>query len=36
MQITVTMPDELAAQVQALGFVLGAYVHDLAEQKSRE
>ncbi len=33
MQITVTIPDELAAQVQARGFALETYVRDLVEEK---
>jgi hypothetical protein len=33
MQITITIPDELAAQVQARGFALETYVRDLMEEK---
>jgi hypothetical protein len=37
MQITVTIPDEFAAQVKARGFVLETYVRNLMEEKlSRE
>jgi hypothetical protein len=37
MQVTFNIPDELAAQVQARGFVLEAYVRGLMEEKlSRE
>ena len=33
MRVTVTIPDELAAQVQARGFVLETYVRNLMEEK---
>ncbi len=33
MQVTVTIPDELAAQVQARGFALETYVRDLVQEK---
>jgi hypothetical protein len=33
MQITVTIPDELAAQVEARGLALETYVRDLMEEK---
>jgi hypothetical protein len=33
MQITITIPDELAARVQARGFTLETYVRDLMEEK---
>jgi post-segregation antitoxin (ccd killing protein) len=33
MQITVTIPDELAAQVEARGFALETYVRELVEAK---
>jgi hypothetical protein len=37
MQVTIDIPDELAAQVQARGFVLETYVRGLMEEKlSRE
>jgi hypothetical protein len=37
MQVTVTIPDELAAQVQARGFILETYLRDLMEERfSRE
>ena len=36
MQITVTIPDELAAQVQARGLVLETYVGELVRQAEAE
>jgi hypothetical protein len=33
MQVTITIPDELAAQLQAHGFALETYVRNLMEEK---
>lgn len=33
MEITVTIPDELAAQIQARGFALEKYVRDVMREK---
>jgi post-segregation antitoxin (ccd killing protein) len=33
MQVTVTIPDELAAEVQARGLALDTYVRELVEEK---
>lgn len=36
MEITVTIPDELAAQVQARGFALETYLRNLVEERLSE